>query len=374
MKVTVKQEPQSLHWSHEQKTVHSGISKQNGRKVYTIHISNDRIHDQAFVRHVVEEMLEDLEITPGMTIIVKSDNCAKQYKSAENFYDMQDLANKYEVNILRAFGIVVHGKAEVDHVGGLAKISIRRQIAAGGFLQTATEMADFLREKFGTSESPSYSISEVNENDLEDARAQRKFLKFPTVEGSSSFQVLVFKPHATSFKAAPYLCICASCLLEYGSCDLFKTYTCNAETLNEVSLRSHEDEVHIEAPIDFLLADSIVAVAAAEDSSETMWFVKITKEVEQAENGLLDDYCNAVAAGESYLEGHFLEKQHETTRGFLYKVNLKKKTFFFKESVLYPFVNFSERKTGLFLDNHDYVDILYNIQKSGASILSTLKM
>ena len=36
----------------------------------------------------------------------------------------------------------------------------------------------------------------------------------------------------------------------------------------------------------------------------------------------------------------------------------------FKETILYPFVNFQERKKGLFLANNDYVDILLCTQNS----------
>ena len=40
-----------------------------------------------------------------------------------------------------------------------------------------------------------------------------------------------------------------------------------------------------------------------------------------------------------YIEGRFMEKLDLLARGFLYKL-FKKKTSFFKESVVYPFVQF----------------------------------
>ena len=46
LKVSVKYEPQSLHWSHEQITVHSGILKVDGVKSYHPYLSHDRNHDQ----------------------------------------------------------------------------------------------------------------------------------------------------------------------------------------------------------------------------------------------------------------------------------------------------------------------------------------
>ena len=54
---------------------------------------------------------------PGICVI-ESENCSAQYKSAQHFYDIQQISNKYEMSILRVFSIAGHGKGEVDHVGG----------------------------------------------------------------------------------------------------------------------------------------------------------------------------------------------------------------------------------------------------------------
>ena len=48
-----------------------------------------------------------------------------------------------------------------------------------------------------------------------------------------------------------------------------------------------------------------------------------------------------------YIEGRFMEKLDVLARGFLYKL-FKKKTSFFKESVVYPFVQFKWHKKGFF--------------------------
>ena len=80
--VPVKYEPQSLHWSHKQVTIHSGILKLNGEKSYHPYISEDRQHDQSFVKIVIEEMLNTVDKKlPGICVI-ESDNCSAQYKSA----------------------------------------------------------------------------------------------------------------------------------------------------------------------------------------------------------------------------------------------------------------------------------------------------
>ena len=46
---------------------------------------------------------------------------------------MQTLANKFKVNVICIFSIAEYGKGEVDHVGGLAKTTLWRAIAAGAF-------------------------------------------------------------------------------------------------------------------------------------------------------------------------------------------------------------------------------------------------
>ena len=78
----VKYEPQSSHWSHEQLTVYSGIMKAKGEKSYHTYFSDSLKHDQVFAKKVLEEMLSDIEIRQETTIVIESDNCTSQYKSA----------------------------------------------------------------------------------------------------------------------------------------------------------------------------------------------------------------------------------------------------------------------------------------------------
>ena len=120
LSVPVKFEPQSLHWSHPQVSVHSGILKLYGEKYYHPYISDDLKHDQKFVRVCVEEMLSSIDIPHDETqyLVIESDNCTSQYKSAEHFYDLQCIADAIKKKIIRVYGIAGHGKGEVDHVGG----------------------------------------------------------------------------------------------------------------------------------------------------------------------------------------------------------------------------------------------------------------
>ena len=147
LSVPVKFEPQTLHWTHQQITVHSGTIKQDGEKSYHPYLSDDVTHDQKFVKIAMDEMLSKVDnLKIGSVCLIESDNCTSQYKSAENFSDLHDLCNSLKIVVVRAFGVAAHGKGEVDHVGGLAKVAIRRQIAEGDFFANAEDMVDFLTQ------------------------------------------------------------------------------------------------------------------------------------------------------------------------------------------------------------------------------------
>ena len=72
-------------------------------KSYHIYLSNDLSHDQTFVETVIRNMLDEVDIQPGRKIVIKSDNCCYQYKSAQNFYDLQLISNDYTGQQIRTF-------------------------------------------------------------------------------------------------------------------------------------------------------------------------------------------------------------------------------------------------------------------------------
>ena len=192
LSLPLKQEPQSLHWTKQQVTVHSGILKCSGEKTYHPYSSDTLIHEQTFLRLVIEEMLSEVEMQDDSVIIIESDNCTSQYKSSKHFYDTQNIANKYEKTVFRVFGIAGHGKGEVDHVGGIAKVVIRRQIAAGSFFPDSSDMVEFLNEKFKDHDSPRYKFKEIYTKQLEIARNLVKNTHFQGIHGSSHFQLKIY--------------------------------------------------------------------------------------------------------------------------------------------------------------------------------------
>ena len=166
------------------------------------------------------------------------------------------------------------------------------------------------------------------------------------------------------------LCVCQSCEDEYGSCELFQEYPLMAHGVNHVQLRSEvpssaeiDDEIQ---NADFISPDSVVAILADAGSMDTVWFIKVIKN-ECISNGKdTDDYGHSIIAGARYITGNFPERTSYLTAQQVFRLS-KKVTFFYKESVVYPFVNIIENKKGFVLKNKDSTDIIHFIEQNGFS-------
>ena len=134
-------------------------------------------------------------------IIIESDN-AIEYKSCEHFYLIQQLCEEENKQIRRIYGISEHGKSEVDHVGGIAKTTLRRQIATGKLLPSAKEMVEELEIHLEGKETLTYTIDEITLEELEEARLTSRRILYGTIKGTQTFQVVVFTPHSDIIKAA----------------------------------------------------------------------------------------------------------------------------------------------------------------------------
>ena len=187
-------------------------------------------------------MIGTVENTPEVCVI-ESDNCSSQYKSAQHFDDIQFLSNQYGMIVIRLFSVAGHGKGEVDHVGGLAKCAILCYVGTGGQVFKAGDCKEFLLNKFGKKTNPIFFIEELQTDEVAERRVEARQKKYPTIERSDSFQVMVFTPNSTSFRSAPYLCVCGTCMQEYGSCSLFSSYQLKTVELKKICLRTVDDSV-----------------------------------------------------------------------------------------------------------------------------------
>ena len=159
-----------------------------------------------------------------------------------------------------------------------------------------------------------YSIAGHSKGEVE--HVAKRMMKFPTINESLKFQIRCFKPNAITFKAAPLICVCEEYKKDYGSCSLFEEYPLEVQTLKQVYLRSPDADMaeNNVLPTEFFLPDSIVAIAAAEESVETTWFIKILDQNVVVKETIKDFYGNVALAGQSYLKGYFLEKQTNNSK------------------------------------------------------------
>ena len=118
----------------------------------------------------------------------------------------------------------------------------------------------------------------------------------------------------------------------------------------------------------FFLPDSIVAIAAAEKSIEAVWFIKIVNEGIVASDTIKDNYGNSNSWTVLSKRSLFGKTDHYSKRLYIYiyiyKINKNLYTIFFKESIVFPFVQFVGTKKGLFLSNKEYTDILMYVERS----------
>ena len=141
------------------------------------------------------------------------------------------------MQIIRLFSVAGHGKGEVNHMGGLVKVAVRRYIGAGGVVLDAGDCLSFLQKKFEGKVNPKFYLKEIITSALNEARTEAHAKSCPTIDGSTLFQGMVFNPNQPFLKAAPYLCVCSDCMKDYGSCSRFQSYELLTGDLKKIYLR-----------------------------------------------------------------------------------------------------------------------------------------
>ena len=101
VKLTEKQQAQSVHFSGKQQTLHDSlIQYPNKHFHYIYHISNDTNHDSVMTTQVVEGILMNHpKIIQSGRLSLRSDNCSTQYKSRYVFKSLLNIAEKYNIRI-----------------------------------------------------------------------------------------------------------------------------------------------------------------------------------------------------------------------------------------------------------------------------------
>ena len=96
-------------------------------------------------------------------------------------------------------------------------------------------MIFYLPDKFA---GKAYKFVEIDSQALAESRAEETLPCDETVVESEDFQVVLFTPGSETFKASPRLCLSDFCVLNYGSCKLFKEYDVIVKQLKSTLLRS----------------------------------------------------------------------------------------------------------------------------------------
>lgn len=198
-------------------------------------------------------------------------------------------------------------EGEVDHVGGITKVTIRPDIAGGMFFTDAEDMVCHLSRNYAESQDLKYVFKNINMERLIAARSENKQFKYNAINGAHAFQVTVFIPNFNFFKAAPYLCIHKDCKTDYGSCPLFKEYYHDVQKLHKTLLCSEmlskvlpeettgdEDDNNV---LGFAQIDTVCAIPVDERSRDTVNFVKmIDHHINNSEDQVMaDDWGQTIA-------------------------------------------------------------------------------
>lgn len=79
----------------------------------------------------------------------------------QHFFHLQSLSTQLNQDIVSLYGIPGQWKREVDHVRGIVKVAVRKEIAAGEVFQNSSQIVIFLHDWFGENECPKYHICEI---------------------------------------------------------------------------------------------------------------------------------------------------------------------------------------------------------------------
>ena len=102
------------------------------------------------------------------------------------------MANKHKKIIIRIYGIAGQCKGEVDHAGGIAKVSIRKAVASGLTFSNSEEMVDYSDNKFKDNTSTKYYFKEIDAKKLDELRARARANKYETLKDLTNFKLLCF--------------------------------------------------------------------------------------------------------------------------------------------------------------------------------------
>ena len=132
----------------KQQSLHCSIGiDQNDALSFVYHLTDDTGHDPTFVDEVLNDIFGRWNIR-NETILLKSGNAENQYKDEYTFAYYQNLADKYNVQVICLYGVAGHGKGLIDAISSFGVKSIlRKDIVTGDrWCKNSEEMCLHLRK------------------------------------------------------------------------------------------------------------------------------------------------------------------------------------------------------------------------------------
>ena len=107
---------------------------------------------------------------------------------------------------------------------------------------------------------------------------------------------------------------------------------------------------------------------------ENSFYTMYVKGSDTATCDMKDSYTHEVSNGQDYIWGHYLEKETHERKGVLYFVDTSKYVYFFRENIVYPFVNMEEKRSRngkemLYLDNGDFCEVVAYVEATKMAML-----
>ena len=104
-------------------------------------------------------------------------------------------------------------------------------------------------------------------------------------------------------------------------------------------------------------------MAADIKSIDKVWFVKVVDEIKATED-IVGECGHKIIEGQIYLKGHYLGRISDTKKNIKYKL-MNKTVYFFKENIIYPFINFEINNCTYLITYNEYCDILSYVEHFG---------
>ena len=178
---------------------------------------------------------------------------------------------------------------------------------------------------------------------------------FKTITGSSTFQVMIFSPFTQNFRASTRICLCNTCIVEYGTCDNFKLYEIISQSSN-VSTRSNNltsPATEVECG-EGVIDGAVCAVANYEDNLE---LIRVTG-VHTATEKMVDTENNVFLEGSTFVVGQRLNACGSNKKGKKYKLS-DNNIYFIKDTIMIPYVQIDNTNSSNYiLNNEEYYRII----------------